>query len=1444
MESSSSNSSSDSADKAKTVLSDDTAPRTAAVPRERYGRFRIKSELGSGGFADVLLAHDPELDRSVAIKVPRQSEFEDSRVLKQFAEEARTAARLSHPNIVQVYDVGVEDGVYYIVLEYIRGRTLEQVLTQETLAGTTIVSILSQIAEALFHAHEMGFVHRDVKPANILMDNDDRPRVSDFGLAIRHRDFNESQSDLAGTVRYMSPEQARGESHRIDGRTDIWAMGVVLYRAITKTHPFTGGSTREILQNILYQDPIPPRQLVPSTSEELERICLKCLSRHMTERYRTARELAEDLDDWRDSMLGTSGRSSDRRSLPRIDPPAAPLIPRGLRAFGKDDSDFFLRLVPGPRDRDGLPTVLRFWKSGIETEDTETVFRVGLLYGPSGCGKSSLVKAGLLPRIQSDVRTFFADASLGTPEESLLRSLRRTYPALREGKDLSQALRHLRDDPKYEGSQKTLLIIDQFEQWLQSWDFAPDASLISALRQCDGVRVQCLILVRDDFWLPISRFMHALEVRIVEGQNAMLIDSFDANHAINVLREFGAAYQCLPDNPGEITTEQHQFLKDAVAALTHDGRLYPVRLAVFVEMFRRMNWSPESLETLGGPDGVGVAFLDSMFGSSSSQSRQTLEPVIRRLLAELMPATGQIKGPVRSYSELRAACGFSSKAAEFDETIRLLDGELRIITPASQTLDDPGESGSGSRDSGRILVEPGYQLTHDFLVPSIRRYLERGQRSTRAGRAMLQLSEQAEAWTARPLPRFLPSFWEWLNLRLSTHTRDWNAKQRSMMAAANRRVFRQCIQGLAVLVMIISAALLLRHRLAENEFRRQAMLAMDRVTAGSSGELNGSLDNLSPFVSVVSEDLRKIADDDTEPLQSRMRAAAALLSTQSTYAEFLVGNLVNPLSPPEDFVALRDALVKHARVEVEPQLLAMLQDASLAERQRFRVMCLLSAFEDARPRLRPLAFEAFQSLLRESATHAGIWLEALTPASAEIKDVFAEEFAEVRSADQASVAAAALHVFDEKRLNLLLSRISAANDVQYRAIMQILRQEGSTARSLVTAMNNTPFEDDSASVVEAAEETDIPPGSLRSVNLAMALWQLGDSEPLRQLSAWQPNPDTRTLLVHSMNPARIDSSDLRSLILGLDDHDPILNVALAAMTHHLREPVSETMQLQMVSRLSGWHLNHPDAETHSLSELLLRNTGQDPSSLTTRDFASAKPDPSRNWYINSQGLCMIVIRPSQLKLTPGFDFDAPDHDFAISATEITQAQMKEIEQWKVRMTGEELHPDWPAALVDFDDAELYCQRLSEIEGLPEDEWCYQAESTLPYSHAVHDYTSKSGYRIPTDQEWLYACRCGAISPMSFGSQIRYLSEYAWFLPQSQGRGQPVASLLPNRFGMFDTYGNVCEICFTARGDTGSYSARGGSFYTQLLGFRRDAAKFTPGAVSSHNGLRIARTLRP
>lgn len=219
------------------------------------GRYVAQTLLGRGGFADVFLAYDEKLNRQVALKIPRRDKFRSESQMNAFVEEARTVANLQHSGIVAVFDVGTEGQTPFIVLEYIRGRTLAHLLTHESLTPVAAARLTAEITEALSHAHEQGFVHRDIKPQNILLDNSDRPHIADFGLAIRHRDLSNVGPDIAGTTQYMSPEQIRGENHRLDCRTDIWALGVTLYRMLTGRLPFAGSTNEETLQKILYTEP-------------------------------------------------------------------------------------------------------------------------------------------------------------------------------------------------------------------------------------------------------------------------------------------------------------------------------------------------------------------------------------------------------------------------------------------------------------------------------------------------------------------------------------------------------------------------------------------------------------------------------------------------------------------------------------------------------------------------------------------------------------------------------------------------------------------------------------------------------------------------------------------------------------------------------------------------------------------------------------------------------------------------------------------------------------------------------------------------------------------------------------------------------------------------------------------------------------------------------------
>lgn len=283
-----------------------------ALP-DRVGRYELEQFLDGGGFADVYLARDGQLKRSVAVKIARPEYRNSPATRDAYLDEAGKVAQLDHPHIVPVYDVGqTEDGDVYFVCKYIRGSNLAKLLQHRRLTTEQCVDLLAKVAEALHHAHKRGLVHRDIKPANMLVDDDGTPYVADFGLAVREDQQREHAGELAGTVPYMAPEQVRGDVHRMDGRVDVWALGVILYEALTGRRPFAGETQDELFDEILNRDPKPLRQIDDEIPFDLEQITLKCLAKRPPDRYTTCRDLADALTSWLSNPQ------------PNLEPPVSP----------------------------------------------------------------------------------------------------------------------------------------------------------------------------------------------------------------------------------------------------------------------------------------------------------------------------------------------------------------------------------------------------------------------------------------------------------------------------------------------------------------------------------------------------------------------------------------------------------------------------------------------------------------------------------------------------------------------------------------------------------------------------------------------------------------------------------------------------------------------------------------------------------------------------------------------------------------------------------------------------------------------------------------------------------------------------------------------------------------------------------------------------------------
>jgi len=259
--------------------------------------YLIESELGRGGMGVVFRARQLSLQRTVALKMLASGPLASSAALARFRTEAESVARLAHTNIVQIFEVGATAGHAFFSLEYVDGGTLADRAGHEPRAAREAAQLVATLARAVQYAHDQGVVHRDLKPANVLLTADGTPKIADFGLAKQLADQSHQThtGDVMGSPSYMAPEQARGATHQIGPACDIYALGAILYELLTGRPPFLGQDSMETVLQVINEEPLPPRRLLPSVPRDLETICLKCLQKLPRTRYASATALADDL---------------------------------------------------------------------------------------------------------------------------------------------------------------------------------------------------------------------------------------------------------------------------------------------------------------------------------------------------------------------------------------------------------------------------------------------------------------------------------------------------------------------------------------------------------------------------------------------------------------------------------------------------------------------------------------------------------------------------------------------------------------------------------------------------------------------------------------------------------------------------------------------------------------------------------------------------------------------------------------------------------------------------------------------------------------------------------------------------------------------------------------------------------------------------------------------
>src|SRR5271157_2095088 len=277
----------------------------------KAGRYEVVSELGRGSMGVVYHGFDPVIGRTVAIKTMlteglTSQEFGEFKA--RFQREAQAAGVLSHPNIVNVFDYGEDGGILYLIMEYLEGKSLEKLVEEQgMLAIETIIPMFDQVCGALDHAHQHGIVHRDIKPANIMILDNGLVKVTDFGIAKMMSMGMTQAGQVLGTPNYMSPEQVKGR--QIDGRSDIFSLGIILYDLVTGEMPFGGQNITTVIYKIINENPIPPRELDATIHPGLSYVICKALAKSPDERYQTCRELADDLKNFK-SLAGPASPSA------------------------------------------------------------------------------------------------------------------------------------------------------------------------------------------------------------------------------------------------------------------------------------------------------------------------------------------------------------------------------------------------------------------------------------------------------------------------------------------------------------------------------------------------------------------------------------------------------------------------------------------------------------------------------------------------------------------------------------------------------------------------------------------------------------------------------------------------------------------------------------------------------------------------------------------------------------------------------------------------------------------------------------------------------------------------------------------------------------------------------------------------------------------------------
>ncbi len=1527
-------------------------------PGGEIGRYVLIDEAGRGGFGQVWQVEDTRLGRRIALKQMSERVAKEEDLRRRFIAEARISAGLEHPGVVPIYDLDQLDEHHpYYTMKLVKGETLDAAIerfhkpsvipptTSRSLEFQKLLGVFVSICRTMEYAHAHNVIHRDLKPQNIVLGDYGETIVLDWGLAKVVRPVAESarqeaasailadwdagqtqEGSVQGTPAYMSPEQADGRTELAGPRTDIYALGVILYQLLAGVLPFEGNSAIEVLQKVQEGRFSPPRSVNRVVPRALEAVCLKAMARHPENRYGLVRELREDIErylaDEPTSVLKESWRDS---------------VLRWCRHHRSAVSGLFALLF----------TAVVVLSISTLVVNSERIAKQKAL---------DLADREQRRRLDAKVDSLLSANSESVPvlleelwqeEQSVLARLRE----LRETDDLSASQRLrvdlalIRSEPSVRGSvQERMLKADvnevcairqalagcREESAEELWEIARNEREEDSIR----LRASCALATLD----PSSPNWTAMGTHIASN----LAAQSPANIAdwIKAFRPVGTAlipflqamYQgedssatrsLLATILAECGDNDAGLLVDLIETSSPEGfnhllpKLLPHKSIAAARLHQRLDgepppeWKDGDDSQWAKPPVAAVRQIEEAQGIVNDRfAFAQLLPFDKFTeIAENLRPSGYRPIRFRPYrmKESLHTCVVWSRD---DRNWQMAEG--LTATEMLRTHRQMEAAGHLAEDLAGYIVEregrhserfcglwaerpdPGYhsvivvgeklqvpaQVTSDYFCRRLQEF--HSAESELRYCAVYWRSQGALQWhiVGGPVPGYRESGFE---TRLSPSelladvstvcvpmAEDPFDAQRfydpgKFQAVLSPQAAKAFAAGVEALfrgdTQLAGEELAIASETAELFWPAHGLLAISHARRGDQAAAIAALERIDqaatkfdsafqPFLKprerqIIAELLeidpafyRAMVDIYLGKEQEALEGFDEWLSEFPRYIEVLfLGACVYSTAAGEIQKRggeSKDSSSSLARLQVyrkrSVELLAQWVQAAPDENVR---QCLTHGYLD------PIRnTEGFRQLVEEDGFHrryAAVWLPHLGGTF---------EWRELHGLTPSEQLEQCMPLADE--------------NFRPRSIAICVSPTGTVSAASVWHRPIVPGKE------RVAEKS-------RKINAALALIRMGDVDLLSRCLRQQAEPDLRTGLIQRLAFSGVDSAVLARFA---HDEDPWIQqgAILALGTSDGRATLPNKQRL--IPEVLRQFRENPHPGVHSAAEWLLHCWGQTGDlRKIDRDSQDSQSDDDRQWFVNAHGHTLAVIQgPVEFWMgSPGDESgrlaDELLHrrrisrSFAVATKETTTAQFKQFapdfSYRKLYSPGD----DTPIVDVDWYDAARYCRWLSEQEGISEDQMCFPSLDQIgPEMKLPADCLSRTGYRLPTEAEWEYACRAGSSTPCFFGEDMDQQARYTWIVGNSGGSSNPVGTRTPNGFGLFDTHGNVGELCIGTYGpyeyrqgspiedqpalrSSGQRVVRGGSFLSNYYNIR-SARRFSgnPAEPSLDVGFRIARTV--